>query len=298
MTYQVLGDLSEMLLAGTKESHTKLEISQLGRDFYKGIVKKDVLKVCFLLNCIEALYFIYSAMEDELERNKDHPYIAPIYFPTELYRREALAQDLQYFYGVDWESLISPSPATTLWVKRIHEVGKKDPGMLVAHCYVRYIGDLSGGHMLNNVAKKVLRLPATGEGLRFYQFEGITSHKGFKQLYRSKLNEVDVEMETKLSIVDEAIRAYDYSLLVSERARCLISSEPCGTPQVTPLFLLTAPASFFLISYLNLLNSDLHLLLLCVQLPARAPPTSATYPISWLLPPWLPSLLASQRGIL
>uniref|UniRef100_A0A3B3WWU6 heme oxygenase (biliverdin-producing) n=1 Tax=Poecilia mexicana TaxID=48701 RepID=A0A3B3WWU6_9TELE len=212
-------DLSEMLLAGTKESHTKTEISQLGRDFYKGIVKKDVLKVCFLLNC--SLYFIYSAMEDELERNKDHPYIAPIYFPTELYRREALAQDLQYFYGVDWESLVT----TTLWVKRIHEVGKKDPGMLVAHCYVRYIGDLSGGHLLNNVAKKVLRLPATGDGLRFYQFEGITSHKGFKQLYRSKLNEVDVEMETKLSIVDEAIRAYDYSLLVSERARCLCRRE-------------------------------------------------------------------------
>uniref|UniRef100_A0A3Q2PDW5 heme oxygenase (biliverdin-producing) n=1 Tax=Fundulus heteroclitus TaxID=8078 RepID=A0A3Q2PDW5_FUNHE len=202
-------DLSEMLAAGTKESHTKTEISQLGRDFYRGIVKKDILK-----KGIEALYFIYSAMEDELERNKDHPYIAPIYFPTELYRREALAKDLQYFYGADWESLISPSAATKLWVKRIHEVGKKDPGMLVAHCYVRYIGDLSGGHLLNNVAKKVLRLPSTGEGLKFYQFEGITSHKGFKQLYRSKLNEVDAEMETKMSIVEEANRAYGYSLKV------------------------------------------------------------------------------------
>uniref|UniRef100_A0A3Q2CUA2 Heme oxygenase n=1 Tax=Cyprinodon variegatus TaxID=28743 RepID=A0A3Q2CUA2_CYPVA len=198
-----------MLLAGTKESHTKTEISPLGRDFYRGIVKKDVLK-----KGIEALYFIYSAMEDELERNKDHPYLAPIYFPTELYRREALAQDLQYFYGADWESLISPSAATKLWVKRIREVGKKDPGMLLAHCYVRYIGDLSGGHLLNNVAKKVLKLPATGEGLKFYTFEGITSQKGFKQLYRSKLNEVDLEMETKVSIVEEAVRAYDFSLKV------------------------------------------------------------------------------------
>uniref|UniRef100_A0A3Q2FSN4 heme oxygenase (biliverdin-producing) n=1 Tax=Cyprinodon variegatus TaxID=28743 RepID=A0A3Q2FSN4_CYPVA len=200
-------DLSEMLLAGTKESHTKTEISPLGRDFYRGIVKKDVLKVS-----LQTLYFIYSAMEDELERNKDHPYLAPIYFPTELYRREALAQDLQYFYGADWESLISPSAATKLWVKRIREVGKKDPGMLLAHCYVRYIGDLSGGHLLNNVAKKVLKLPATGEGLKFYTFEGITSQKGFKQLYRSKLNEVDLEMETKVSIVEEAVRAYDFSL--------------------------------------------------------------------------------------
>lgn len=202
-------DLSEMLLAGTKEYHNQLDSSPMSTDFYRGVVKKEVFK-----KGIEALYFIYSAMEDELERNKDHPCVAPIYFPTELYRREALSQDLLYFYGADWEKLISPSAATKLWVKRIREVGKKDPGLLVAHCYVRYIGDLSGGHLLNNVAKKVLRLPQTGEGLRFYQFDGITSHTAFKQLYRSKLNEVGVELETKKSIVDEAIKAYKYALQI------------------------------------------------------------------------------------
>lgn len=40
-------DLSEMLLAGTKEYHNKLESSPLSRDFYRGIVKKEVLKVGF-----------------------------------------------------------------------------------------------------------------------------------------------------------------------------------------------------------------------------------------------------------
>lgn len=54
-----------------------------------------------------ALYFVYSAMEEEIEKNKDHPDIAPIYFPTELHRREALARDLQYFYGEDWENQVS-----------------------------------------------------------------------------------------------------------------------------------------------------------------------------------------------
>lgn len=46
-------------------------------------------------------------MEEEIEMNKDHPHIAPIYFPVELYRREALAQDLEYFYGEDWENQVS-----------------------------------------------------------------------------------------------------------------------------------------------------------------------------------------------
>uniref|UniRef100_A0A3Q2CU45 heme oxygenase (biliverdin-producing) n=1 Tax=Cyprinodon variegatus TaxID=28743 RepID=A0A3Q2CU45_CYPVA len=248
-----------MLLAGTKESHTKTEISPLGRDFYRGIVKKDVLKVS-----IEALYFIYSAMEDELERNKDHPYLAPIYFPTELYRREALAQDLQYFYGADWESLISPSAATKLWVKRIREVGKKDPGMLLAHCYVRYIGDLSGGHLLNNVAKKVLKLPATGEGLKFYTFEGITSQKGFKQLYRSKLNEVDLEMETKVSIVEEAVRAYDFSLKVRQLAGWMIakSNIVSSFKVFVKLFFFSLPQVFSCILVWTMTECFLHIKML------------------------------------
>lgn len=48
-------------------------------------------------------------MEEEFEKNREHPHIAPIYFPTELYRREALAKDLEYFYGEDWESQVSRS---------------------------------------------------------------------------------------------------------------------------------------------------------------------------------------------
>lgn len=46
-------------------------------------------------------------MEEEIEKNKDHHHIAPIYFPVELHRREALAQDLEYFYGEDWENQVS-----------------------------------------------------------------------------------------------------------------------------------------------------------------------------------------------
>lgn len=54
-----------------------------------------------------ALYYVYSAMEEEIEKNKDHPQFAPIYFPTELHRREALARDLEFFYGDDWQEQVS-----------------------------------------------------------------------------------------------------------------------------------------------------------------------------------------------
>ncbi|XP_035515328.1 heme oxygenase 2a [Morone saxatilis] len=202
-------DLSEMLAEGTKESHDRAENCQFVKDFLRGRIKKELFK-----RGTAALYFVYSAMEEEIEKNRDHPHIAPVYFPTELHRREALARDLEYFYGEDWENQISVTAGTKPYVDRIHEVGQTDPVLLVAHSYTRYMGDLSGGQILKKVAQRALKLPSTGEGLNFYQFEGIYSHKGFKQLYRSRINELELDNETKERIVVESNRAFGFNMMV------------------------------------------------------------------------------------
>uniref|UniRef100_A0A667XDQ3 heme oxygenase (biliverdin-producing) n=1 Tax=Myripristis murdjan TaxID=586833 RepID=A0A667XDQ3_9TELE len=188
-------DLSEMLAEGTKESHDRAENCHFVKDFLRGRIKRELFKRGTM-----ALYYVYSAMEEEIE-NRDHPQLAPIYFPTELHRREALARDLEYFYGDDWQEQISLSPGTKPYVDRTHDVGERDPVLLVAHSYTRSMGDLSGGQILKKVAQQALKLPATGEGLNFYQFEGIHSHKGFKQLYRSRINELELDAETKEKLV-------------------------------------------------------------------------------------------------
>uniref|UniRef100_A0A3Q1GJ63 heme oxygenase (biliverdin-producing) n=1 Tax=Acanthochromis polyacanthus TaxID=80966 RepID=A0A3Q1GJ63_9TELE len=202
-------DLSELLAEGTKDSHEKAENCQFVKDFLRGRIQRELFK-----RGTAALYFVYSAMEEEIEKNKDHPLIAPIYFPTELHRREALGRDLEYFYGEDWESQISLTAGTKPYVDRIYEVGEKDPVLLVAHSYTRYMGDLSGGQILKKVAQRALKLPSTGEGLNFYQFEGIHSHKGFKQLYRSRMNELELDSETKERLVDESNRAFGFNMMV------------------------------------------------------------------------------------
>lgn len=89
--------------------------------------------------------------------------------------------------------------------------------MLVAHSYTRYMGDLSGGQILKKVAQRALKLPSTGEGLNFYQFEGIHSHKGFKQLYRSRMNELEMDTETKERIVKESNRAFGFNMMVRKQ---------------------------------------------------------------------------------
>ncbi|XP_062387393.1 heme oxygenase 2 [Sardina pilchardus] len=204
-------DLSELLGAGTKDIHEKAENNQFVKDFLRGRIRKELFKLGAV-----ALYFTYTALEEEIERNKDHPQFAPLYFPTELHRHDALARDLEYFYGPDWENVVTCSPGAQHYVDRIHEVGQSDPALLVAHSYTRYMGDLSGGQVLKKVAQRALKLPATGEGLEFYHFEGIHSAKAFKQLYRSRMNELELDAATKEKIVQEAVNAFHFNIEVFE----------------------------------------------------------------------------------
>ncbi|XP_031733602.1 heme oxygenase 2 [Anarrhichthys ocellatus] len=204
-------DLSEVLAAGTKEVHEKAENTQFVKDFLRGRIRKELFKLGAV-----ALYYTYTAMEEEIERNKEHSHFAPLYFPTELHRHEALARDLEYFYGPDWQSQVRCSQATQHYVDRIHQVGQEDPVLLVAHAYTRYMGDLSGGQVLKKVAQRAMKLPSTGEGLEFYQFDGIHSAKAFKQLYRSRMNELELDMEMKKRLVDEAVKAFQFNMEVFE----------------------------------------------------------------------------------
>ncbi|XP_057673566.1 heme oxygenase 2 [Corythoichthys intestinalis] len=202
-------DLSEMLAAGTKDVHEQAENTQFVKDFLRGRIRKELFKLGAV-----ALYYTYSAMEEEMERNKEHPHLAPLYFPVELHRHEALARDLEFFYGAEWESQIRLSPATERYVERIREVGREDPALLVAHAYTRYMGDLSGGQVLKKVAQRALKLPATGEGLEFYMFDAIDSPKAFKQLYRSRMNQLELDAESKKRVVDEAVKAFHFNMEV------------------------------------------------------------------------------------
>lgn len=204
-----MADLSELLKEGTKEAHDRAENTQFVKDFLKGNIKRELFKLA-----TAALYFTYSALEEEMDRNQDHPAFAPLYFPMELHRKEALIKDMEYFFGEDWEKQVQSSEATRKYVERIHYVGQNEPELLVAHAYTRYMGDLSGGQVLKKVAQRALKLPSTGEGTRFYQFENVDNAQQFKQFYRARMNALDLNMKTKEKIVEEANRAFEYNMQV------------------------------------------------------------------------------------
>ena len=202
-------NLSTMLREGTKKSHTMAENVGFVKCFLKGVVEKKSYR-----RLVTSLYFVYSAMEEEMERLKDHPVISKIYYP-ELNRKQNLEEDLRFYYGANWRDEIKNSPAGKAYVERIREVAKTEPELLVAHCYTRYLGDLSGGQILKKISQRAMNL-TNGEGTAFYEFDRISDEKAFKNKYRQAMDELPIDMATAEKIVDEANAAFGRNMELFE----------------------------------------------------------------------------------
>ncbi len=190
-------NLATQLREGTSKSHSMAENVSFVKSFLGGVVDKESYR-----KLVSNLYFVYSAMEEAMEKNKDNIFIKPIYFP-ELNRRENLEKDLEYYYGSEWQSAIILSEATKLYVERIQLVSVQRPELLVAHAYTRYLGDLSGGQLLKKIAQRALNL-SDGRGLAFYEFERVADEQEFKQNYKKALDSLPLDSSVADQIVAEA----------------------------------------------------------------------------------------------
>ena len=185
----------------TKKSHTAAENTKFVGAFLRGVISKESYR-----QLVAKFYFIYRAMEDELSKLKESPIVGPIHSDL-LNRTNSLERDCRYYYGPNWREIIVASEACQQYVNRIREVADDDPELLVGHHYTRYMGDLSGGQILKGIAEKAMDLK-DGEGLHFYEFEGISDKKGFKTQYRNTLDTLPINQSQANAIINEANYAF------------------------------------------------------------------------------------------
>jgi len=198
-------NLATMLREGTKKSHTMAENVGFVKCFLKGVVEKTSYR-----KLVANLYFVYSAMEEEMERHRNHPALSKVYF-SELNRKQSLEQDLLYYYGANWRENVQLSSAGEAYVQRIRDVSNSQPELLVAHLYTRYLGDLSGGQILKKISQKAMNL-TDGEGTAFYEFAEIPDEKEFKNNYRQAMDELPIDQAMAEKIVDEANDAFGMNM--------------------------------------------------------------------------------------
>ena len=174
------------------------------------------------------LLVFFSTLEEEGDRHQSHPKVKPVYFPVELRRTPEIIKDLEYFYGSDWKDEITPLEATTRYMARLRQLSKEDPMLLVAHQYTRYLGDLSGGQILKKIFIKTYNLSGS-DGVRFYEFENVPKIGDFKQLYRSRLDSLDLDRENADRMVNESLKSFEFhiEMFVELADLCGIEPDPC-----------------------------------------------------------------------
>jgi heme oxygenase len=198
-------NLAAKLREGTKKAHTMAENTGFIACFLRGTVEPTSYR-----KLVANLYFVYAAMEEEMQKHQNHPVLGGLYFP-ELNRKATLEQDLTYYFGQNWRDQIAPSEAAEAYVARIRDISAQSPELMIAHLYTRYMGDLSGGQILKKIAQNAMNL-SDGSGTNFYEFEQISDEKAFKQMYRDRLDAAPVDEATADRIVEEANDAFGMNM--------------------------------------------------------------------------------------
>jgi len=153
-------------------------------------------------------YFIYRAIEAATERMAADP-VAARFIDPHLTRLPAIEADLDFLVGPDWRDVVRPLASTAAYVERIERVASVWVGGFVAHHYTRYLGDLSGGHLLGSLLAEQFGFDTNGVG--FFLFAEIARPKEFKSVYRRQLDAVDWSPEARERLLDEVVVAYRFS---------------------------------------------------------------------------------------
>ncbi|MFD9666785.1 heme oxygenase (biliverdin-producing) [Rhodococcus sp. NPDC059968] len=191
---------AERIKAGTNAAHRETEQSRFVGALLAGELTSDGYA-----ELLAQTYLVYRELEDAGRTHTGNPVASP-FLHDELLRVPSLEADLKFLRGPSWRETVSALPATTRYVERLREVAYEWPAGFVAHHYIRYMGDLSGGQIIRRMLERAYGY--TTDGLQFYIFDEIPKPKVFKNTYRAKLDAAPLSPEDQQRVIDEVNLAY------------------------------------------------------------------------------------------
>lgn len=196
-----LPTLSAQLREGTRAVHDSAENS----DFIARLMKGELNRAAYADFAAQHLA-IYTALEAASAKHAaaEDPRGRSLLF-DELLRTPSIETDLAFLFGENWVEEIDVLPATLDYAARIAEIGGSLPHY-AAHAYTRYLGDLSGGQIIQRMLQRHYGFGA--EGVSFYTFAEIPKSKPFKDVYRERLDGLNLTPDEITETVSEAQRAF------------------------------------------------------------------------------------------
>lgn len=148
---------------------------------------------------------IYTELEAAAATMRADPVAGPFADPA-LTRVPSLSADLTHLYGAGFPRKIPVTAAARRYADHLRAVCHTSPERFIAHHYVRYLGDLSGGRLVGRRVAATYDLP--GRGASFYEFAGIGDVAAYKTGYRERLDALGLPAERLAVLIAEAQLAF------------------------------------------------------------------------------------------
>ncbi len=204
--------LADQMKRATKTLHTKAEKTGIIASILQSHISRDQY-IIYLRN----LYEVYKALEDNMFINKGSPTPLTIFLNPILQRTLPIEHDLaQLTGGKHWHTTPIFNSAEN-YVNNIEALKRDNPIALIGHIYVRYLGDINGGVILDRLLKDSLNLPP--DSLSFYAYPGIRNLNDFRQNYRQLFNDLDLHETEQNVIVKTAKLAFKFNIALSKETK-------------------------------------------------------------------------------
>jgi heme oxygenase len=208
------------LYSRTKALHVEAERTGIIRDLLRGNASRDGYAL-LMRNLLPA----YRALEHGLERHRSSSglgHLAKFRFD----RASTIESDLMALRGEHWSREIPVLPAAGLYANRISEAAEGDGLRLVAHAYTRYLGDLSGGQVLQRLLARSLQLQPNE--LSFYDFPRFSDLNALKTDYREALKRAGKIALDPDAIIEEGALAFSHNIALSCAVQAMVSRGPAA----------------------------------------------------------------------
>lgn len=203
MQTKTIDSFAARVKAATDGAHTDAEGSQFMSQLLEG-----KLPVEAYIALLAQQWFIYRDLEESGRALADNELVAP-FLHDSLLREKALELDLEFHLGEDWREKITALPATEAYAARLREVSPSWPAGFVAHHYLRYMGDLSGGQIICRIMQRTYGFES--DGVRFYIFDEIAKPKPFKDDYRAAMDAMNLDADEEARFTNEVADAFAYN---------------------------------------------------------------------------------------
>jgi heme oxygenase len=202
----------------TKALHAEAERTGIIRNLLRGEASRAGY-VLLLRNLLPG----YRAMEHGLERHHSSPCIG-LLSRYRLGRARAIESDLVALCGERWIEDVPLLAAGDIYARRIAHAAEGDGMRLIAHAYTRYLGDLSGGQILQRLLARSLELRP--QELTFYDFPHFPDLDVLKTDYRKALDQAGALAADPQAVVEEGAIAFSMNIDLSCAVETGVSRGP------------------------------------------------------------------------